>query len=49
MKTTHIWITLKIQTRTFNGINYVMEEAIWGDYSLIKAWRADKLGNVQFR
>ncbi|PAV85769.1 hypothetical protein WR25_21837 [Diploscapter pachys] len=37
------------ETRTFNGINYVLEEAIWGDYSLIKAWRADKLGNVQFR
>lgn len=26
-----------------------MEEAIWGDYALIKAWRADKLGNIQFR
>jgi 3-oxoacid CoA-transferase len=37
------------ETRTFNGINYVLEEAITGDYSLIKAWRADKLGNIQFR
>ncbi|KAF8360361.1 hypothetical protein PRIPAC_87284, partial [Pristionchus pacificus] len=37
------------ETRVFNGINYVMEEAIWGDYALIKAWRADKMGNIQFR
>ncbi|KHJ89171.1 3-oxoacid CoA-transferase, A subunit [Oesophagostomum dentatum] len=37
------------ETRVFNGYNYVMEEAIWGDYALIKAWRADKLGNIQFR
>uniref|UniRef100_A0A7E4ZS85 Succinyl-CoA:3-ketoacid-coenzyme A transferase n=1 Tax=Panagrellus redivivus TaxID=6233 RepID=A0A7E4ZS85_PANRE len=37
------------ETRQFNGINYVLEEAITGDYALIKAWRADTLGNVQFR
>uniref|UniRef100_A0A0N4ZI54 Succinyl-CoA:3-ketoacid-coenzyme A transferase n=1 Tax=Parastrongyloides trichosuri TaxID=131310 RepID=A0A0N4ZI54_PARTI len=37
------------ETRQFNGIDYVMEEAITGDFSLIKAWKADKLGNVVFR
>ncbi|CAB3405375.1 unnamed protein product [Caenorhabditis bovis] len=37
------------ETRQYNGVNYVLEEAIWGDYALIKAWRADKLGNIQFR
>ncbi|KJH42718.1 3-oxoacid CoA-transferase, B subunit [Dictyocaulus viviparus] len=37
------------ETRVFNGVNYVMEEAIRGDFALIKAWRADKLGNLQFR
>uniref|UniRef100_A0A914WLG9 Succinyl-CoA:3-ketoacid-coenzyme A transferase n=1 Tax=Plectus sambesii TaxID=2011161 RepID=A0A914WLG9_9BILA len=37
------------ETRVFNGINYVMEEAITADYALIKAWRADTLGNIQFR
>ncbi|EGT34988.1 hypothetical protein CAEBREN_05038 [Caenorhabditis brenneri] len=37
------------ETRQFNGVNYVLEEAIWGDYALIKAWRADTLGNIQFR
>ncbi|EPB74334.1 CoA transferase [Ancylostoma ceylanicum] len=39
---------VRFQTRVFNNNNYVMEEAIWGDYALIKAWRADKLGNIQF-
>ncbi|XGW06244.1 hypothetical protein V3C99_016507 [Haemonchus contortus] len=37
------------ETREFNGYNYVMEEALWGDFALIKAWRADQLGNIQFR
>lgn len=37
------------ETRTFNGINYVLEEAIIGDFSLIKAWKADRLGNLVFR
>ena len=37
------------ETRNFNGNNYVMEEAIFGDYALIKAWKADKKGNIIFR
>ncbi|KAJ1371690.1 hypothetical protein KIN20_033675 [Parelaphostrongylus tenuis] len=37
------------EVRVFDGVNYVMEEAIRGDFALIKAWRADKLGNIQFR
>nr|CAD2169927.1 unnamed protein product [Meloidogyne enterolobii] len=37
------------ETRTFNGINYVLENAIRGDFSLIKAWKADKLGNLVFK
>lgn len=37
------------ETRVFNGVNYVMEEAITGDYAFIKAWKADKLGNIVFR
>jgi acyl CoA:acetate/3-ketoacid CoA transferase alpha subunit len=37
------------ETRQFNGVNYVMEEAIVGDFSLIKAWKADRLGNLVFR
>lgn len=37
------------ETREFNGKQYVLEEAINGDYALIKAHKADKLGNCQFR
>lgn len=33
----------------FNGRHYVLEEAITGDYGLIKGWKADKFGNVVFR
>ncbi|XP_029044317.2 succinyl-CoA:3-ketoacid coenzyme A transferase 1, mitochondrial [Osmia bicornis bicornis] len=33
----------------FNGRNYVMETAITGDYALVKAWKADKAGNLMFR
>ncbi|KAL7273174.1 hypothetical protein RUND412_003986 [Rhizina undulata] len=37
------------EVRVFNGKSYVMEEAIKGDYAFIKAWKADRLGNCQFR
>ncbi|XP_023936534.2 succinyl-CoA:3-ketoacid coenzyme A transferase 1, mitochondrial [Bicyclus anynana] len=33
----------------FNGNNYIMEEAITGDFALVKAWKADKHGNLIFR
>lgn len=33
----------------FNGRNYIMEEAITGDFALVKAWKADKAGNLIFR
>ncbi|XP_072026327.1 succinyl-CoA:3-ketoacid coenzyme A transferase 1, mitochondrial-like [Amphiura filiformis] len=35
--------------RLFNGKNYIMERAITGDFALIKAWKADKAGNLLFR
>jgi 3-oxoacid CoA-transferase len=35
--------------RVFDGKSYVMEQAIKGDYAFVKAWKADRLGNVQFR
>jgi 3-oxoacid CoA-transferase len=37
------------ETREFKGRNYVLEEAIVGDYSLIKAWKGDTDGNLIFR
>lgn len=35
--------------RVFDGKSYVMEESIKGDYAFVKAWKADRLGNCQFR
>lgn len=35
--------------KVFNGKPYVMEHAIAGDYAFVKAYKADKLGNCQFR
>merc|ERR1712038_1158177 len=35
--------------RVFNGRNFIMEEAITGDFALVKAWKADKEGNLIFR
>eukprot|EP00127_Corallochytrium_limacisporum_P007200 Clim_evm73s243 gene=Clim_evmTU73s243 len=37
------------ESREFNGHNYIMEEAITGDYGLIRAWKADEVGNLVFR
>uniref|UniRef100_A0A674BJF0 Succinyl-CoA:3-ketoacid-coenzyme A transferase n=1 Tax=Salmo trutta TaxID=8032 RepID=A0A674BJF0_SALTR len=39
----------KREVREFNGIHYVMERAITGDFALIKAWKADRAGNIVFR
>ena len=35
--------------RVFDGVNYIMEEGIKGDFALVKAWKADKAGNLVFR
>jgi 3-oxoacid CoA-transferase len=37
------------ESRMFKGREYIMEEAITGDFSLVKAYKADKLGNLIFR
>ncbi len=37
------------ELREFDGKTYVMERALVPDVSLVKAWRADKSGNLQFR
>ncbi|PAA65056.1 hypothetical protein BOX15_Mlig005680g1, partial [Macrostomum lignano] len=37
------------EDRQFDGLNYVLERAITGDFALVKAWRADKAGNLVFR
>jgi 3-oxoacid CoA-transferase subunit A len=35
--------------KEFNGQTYILEEGIVGDFALVKAWKADKLGNLVFR
>ena len=37
------------ELREFNGETYVMEHALLPDVALVKAYRADKSGNLQFR
>ncbi len=37
------------ETREFDGEQYVMERSLVPDVSLVKAWKADKAGNLLFR
>jgi 3-oxoacid CoA-transferase subunit A len=37
------------ETREFDGETYVMERALVPDVALVKAYRADRSGNLQFR
>jgi len=37
------------ETKVFDGKEYVLEEGIRADVSLIKAWKGDALGNLVFR
>ncbi len=37
------------ETREFNGKTYVMERGIVADFSMVKAWKGDTLGNLIFR
>ena len=36
-------------TKKFNGRDYVLEESLTADFSLVKAWKADTMGNLVFR
>ena len=37
------------ETREYNGKMHILEEAITGDFALVKAWKADTMGNLIFR
>jgi 3-oxoacid CoA-transferase subunit A len=37
------------EQREFDGQQYVMERALVPDVALVKAWRSDRSGNLQFR
>ena len=37
------------EVREFNGRNYILEEAVTGDFAIVKGWKADRYGNVIYR
>jgi 3-oxoacid CoA-transferase subunit A len=37
------------ETRVFNGKEYLLELGLRADFSLVKAWRGDRLGNLVYR
>src|SRR3954463_12726241 len=37
------------ETRMFDGHEYVMERGLYGDLSLVKAWKGDTAGNLVYR
>lgn len=37
------------ETRSFGGETYVMESGIVADLAIVKAWKADRFGNLVFR
>ncbi|RCX03387.1 CoA transferase subunit A [Marinomonas foliarum] len=37
------------ETKEFNGREYLLEEAIVGDFAIVKGWKADRYGNVIYR
>ncbi|HVK65265.1 MAG TPA: CoA transferase subunit A [Polyangium sp.] len=39
----------KKEIRSFNGRDYVLEPAIRGDVAIVKAWKADRYGNLVYR
>ena len=37
------------EVREFNGRKYILEESLQGDFSIAKAWKGDRHGNLIFR
>ncbi|GEK45988.1 CoA transferase subunit A [Halomonas pacifica] len=37
------------EVREFNGRPHILEEAITGDFAIVKGWKADRYGNVVYR
>ncbi|WP_059171030.1 CoA transferase subunit A [Bacillus sp. FJAT-27445] len=37
------------EIRVFNGKEYLLEEALVADFSLVRAWKGDKMGNLVYR
>src|SRR3954453_18466771 len=36
------------ETRFFNGKEYLLEEALTADFSIVRAWKGDKMGNLVY-
>ncbi len=39
----------KKEVRVFDGRDYVLEKGLRADFSIIKAWKGDRLGNLMYR
>ena len=37
------------ETRSFDGRDYLLERSVVGDFSLVAAWKADRMGNLVYR
>ncbi|MDQ7049747.1 MAG: CoA transferase subunit A [Enterobacterales bacterium] len=37
------------EVKQFNGRQYILEESITGDFAIVRAWKADTMGNLIFR
>ena len=37
------------EVREFNGKKYLMEQALYADFAIVKAWKGDRYGNLVFR
>lgn len=37
------------EVKEFNGRPYILEESITGEFAIVKAWKADRYGNLVFR
>jgi 3-oxoacid CoA-transferase subunit A len=37
------------ETKVFDGREYLLERSVVGDFSLVAAWKADRLGNLVYR
>jgi 3-oxoacid CoA-transferase subunit A len=37
------------EVKEFNGKKYILEEALTADFALLKAWKADTMGNLIYR
>lgn len=37
------------ETKVFDGREYILERGLMGDFALVAAWKADRLGNLVYR